>query len=166
MQTYVILVYKPVIQFFLTGWPAFKSKVILFRNQPKWFESWLNGRKASWINQTQWKLYNLARRLESWPTKLSVAQTAWPNDLQKNTSKVVSQPDQTNASVDHFDSESSLCWRWLGLAYETNKYKANMQKKTKKTDHWLTSYPDCVSQLLSHKLLLAHVNEGPLTPRC
>ena len=45
LNVYVVnrlLVYKPVI--LLLNWLAcFQSKVVLFRNQAKWFENWPNG---------------------------------------------------------------------------------------------------------------------------
>ena len=106
-------VYKPVIRF-LNWLPHFQLLVVLFRNQPKQFESWLNDLQAS---QIAWKLASL-------PNEQPVAWTTWkltelftqgykPN--KDRISKIVSQV-RHNQCQRGSDTENDLWWCWLSLA--------------------------------------------------
>ena len=98
---------------FINRYPVFKpvgplstvqSKVVLFRNQSKRFESCPNG-----LGATAWMVYKQPERHES-----------CTNYILEHSNKIIFQARLSQCQHGSATG-SSLCWCWLGLTHETNK---------------------------------------------
>ena len=115
-----------------------QTEVVLFRNLAEWFATSTNGMKA----------VQACRTNSPWP-KLH---ESWLDDLLKYTSKVVWQ-GRPNKCQCGSDTECNPCWRWLGLACETNSKARTSIKK-------LISFVLILGFTASFQLLLsAHIKD-------